>query len=130
MIYFKDVYASVFGVEDKETYIKARISTSRKDQNDNYVNSNWNAMFVGGSKEEAKTLTDKCRIKIKSGCVTNEPYTTAAGEKKYWVTVKVFDFEKLEHNKDSGNESAPEKSGKEKEKPPVVDEVDDDEVPF
>lgn len=128
MIYFKDVYASVFGVENKGNYFKARLSTSRKDQNDNYVNSNWNGMFVSKAKDKAGVLSDKSRIKITSGAITNEPYETADGEKKYWVTVKIFDFENLEHSNESNSSSASKKSKKKKSEP--VEDIDDEDVPF
>lgn len=139
MINFNNTYASTFSVEDKGTYVKARLSTSRKDQNGNYVNSYWNAMFFGKCKEEAKSLTDKSRIHITSAGVSNEPYTDAEGEKKSYCSVKIFDFELLGSNTSSDETAKKKSSSKTTKKPtkksakkPETDDfdIDDDGVPF
>lgn len=132
MINFNNSYGSVFDVEDKGNYVKANFTTSRKDQNDNYVNSYWNAVFLGKAKDAAKELTDKDRIHVTSGGVTKEPYTNQDGKKVSYPSVKIFDFEKLEHsnNETKDDKKSAKKTTKKstKKADPVVE--DDDEVPF
>lgn len=96
MFYIKDAYATVWSVEDKGNYVKGRISTSEKDTRNEgqYINSNWFVTFVGNAKDKALNLSEKDRIKILSGKITN----TATGEgndKKYFTNVTIFDFENL-----------------------------------
>lgn len=132
MINFNNSYGSVFKVEDKGNYVKADFSTSRKDQNGEYVNSYWKAIFLGNAKEAAKSLTDRDRIHVTSGGVANEPYTNANGERRSFPSVKIFEFEKL----GSGNGAAKEdkkstkKTTKKSTKKAEVEVDDDDEVPF
>ena len=153
MINFNSVYANVFQPEVKKNYVKANISTSRKDQNDEYVNSNWFAYFFGKAKDKAEKLEDKSRIFIMQGAVTCEKYEDDDGESKYYTNVKIFDFMPLESNSgskkstkkkkvddDDEDEPAPKKSTKKTAKKTAtkkkVDEDlddeddDDDDVPF
>ena len=130
MINSNNIYATVFNVEDKGNYVKARISTSRKDQNGEYVNSYWNAMFLGKCVSEAKGLKDKDRIHITSAGVANESFKDSEGNNRYYTNVKVFDFEN-NNNKDSkpsSNSSKPAKSSKKPKK--KAEEANDDDVPF
>jgi hypothetical protein len=112
-------YANVFDVEDKGKYVKAHISTSRKDQNDEYINSNWFAYFFGKAKDKAAALEDKSRIFILQGGVTCEKFDDDDGDSKYFTSVKIFDFVTLETN------SSTKKSTKKKK----VDDEDDEDEP-
>jgi len=92
MFYINDAYATVWSVEDKGNYVKGRISTSEKNKEGKYVNSNWFVTFVGKAKEPALALSRMDRIKIISGKISN----TTSGEgkdKKSYLNVVVFDFE-------------------------------------
>lgn len=97
MFFIKDQYATIWKVENKGNYSECRISTSRKDQENKYHDSNWSFVrFVGKAhnsliKHEIKEMT---RILIKSGSVTQEAYMKD-GEKKYPKTpnIAVFEFE-------------------------------------
>lgn len=120
MINFNSCYANVFQPEVKGNYVKANISTSRKDQNDEYVNSNWFAYFFGKAKDKAANLEDKSRIFIIQGGVTCEKFEDEDGEGKYYTNVKIFDFVTLE----SGSGSK--KSTKKKK---AADEDDEDDEP-
>jgi hypothetical protein len=94
MILFNNIYATVWSVEDKGNYVKGRISTSEKNKEGEYVNSNWFVTFVGKAKEPALALSTRDRIKIISGKISNT--TTGEGkDKKSFVNVVIFDFEKL-----------------------------------
>lgn len=132
MINFNNSYGSVFKVEDKGNYVKADFSTSRKDQNGEYVNSYWKAIFLGNAKEAAKSLTDRDRIHVTSGGVANEPYTNANGERRSFPSVKIFEFEKLGSNNGvTKDEKKPtKKTTKKSTKKADLDIDDDDGVPF
>lgn len=93
-----DTYATVFGVEDKNTYVKGRISTSEKDQAGNYINSNWFVTFLGNAKDKARNLSDKDKIKITS-CKLSNVAKEFNGEKKSFLNVAIFDFEPLANKK-------------------------------
>ncbi len=123
MINFNSVYASVFRPDtDNDKYVKANISTSRKDQNDEYINSNWFGYFLGRAKDKAAKLNDGARIFIVSGGVTNEKFTDKNGDDKYFVSVKIFDFVILDNKEDeSGGRK---KSAKKSKKRSVDDEED------
>ncbi|MGL5381741.1 hypothetical protein [Clostridium sp.] len=86
-------YVSVFDVVDKEKYVGANITTSKKNQDNTYTNMYWKARFVGTAKEKAKELVNKDRIEIKNGVIENQ-YDKE--NNKLWVTVIIFDFEKME----------------------------------
>lgn len=132
MINFNNSYGSVFDVEDKGNYVKANFTTSRKDQNDKYVNSYWNAVFLGKAKDAAKELTDKDRIHVTSGGITKEPYTNQDGKKVSYPSVKIFEFEKLGSNGNSNvkDDSKPTKKTTKKSTKKTETEIEDDEVPF
>lgn len=156
MINFIGTYANVFDVEDKGKYVKAHISTSRKDQNDEYINSNWFAYFFGKAKDKAVDLEDKSRIFILQGGVTCEKFEDENGEGKYFTSVKIFDFMQLgssdskksskkkraDDDDDDEDEPAPRKSTKKPAKKTATkkkkveddfddfDDDDDDGVPF
>lgn len=123
MINFIGTYANVFDVEDKGKYVKAHISTSRKDQNDEYINSNWFAYFFGKAKDKAANLEDKSRIFILQGGVTCEKFEDSEGENKYFTSVKIFDFIQL-GSSDSGS-----KKSSKKKKVDDDDEEDDEPAP-
>ena len=92
MFIIRDGYATVWSVEDKGNFVRGRISTSEKDKDGKYVNSNWFVIFVGKAKETALALSTKDRIKIISGKISNT--TTGEGkDKKSYLNVVVFDFE-------------------------------------
>lgn len=119
MIGFNSVYANVFDVEATDKCVKAHLSTSRKDQNDEYVNSNWFGYFVGRAKDKAENLSDRSRIFIISGAVVNEKFTDKNGDDKYFVAVKIFDFIVLDSDRGGGNKKSTKKTKK--------SEVDDDD---
>ncbi len=121
MINFNGCYANVFDVEVNDKYTKAHISTSRKDQNDEYVNSNWFGYFFGKAKDKAAKLEDKSRIFIIQGGVTCEKYEDKDGDSKYFTSVKIFDFVTLE-----SNSSTSKKTAKKKKSIDIDDEEDDE----
>lgn len=123
-----NTYASLWSVDKQEKYSKAQISTSEKDKNGEWTNSNWNANFVGTahtkSLAQEKTKTPK-RILITSGTVKTRTYEKD-GQKKLAVDVTVFDFEYVT------KESSPTKTESSAAAPSPQEEIisDNSEIPF
>ena len=112
MINFKEVYFTVWEMEDKGNYLKTKLSSSKKDKKtDKYVNSNWFASFVGEANTKGKGLNKGDRIKANGG-VSCEKY-----EDKYPTRVVVFDFEILE-------------SKPKNDIPEGFTQIEDDSLPF
>lgn len=98
MFLIRDAYATVWNVEDKGNYVQGRISTREKDTREEgkYINSNWFVRFVGNAKEKSLLLSEKDRIKILSGKVTN--IVGGEGEnRRAYLNVVIFDFEPLNY---------------------------------
>ena len=125
--FIKDAFAIVWSVDKvEEKYVKARIGTSEKDQQGQYVNSSWFATFVGKAVAKADSLEPKDRITIHSGKIQNVSVkqSEATGQTKAtyknYLNVVIFDFTKQGENKvdeESDEDSAP-----------IVEESD--EMPF
>lgn len=138
MFYCSNAYGTVFKVEIADKRVKARISTSEKNKDGEYINSYWNAAFVGNAYDLAKSLTDKDRIHINKCKITNEDYTTKDGEKRSWLQVTIFDFEKLEHDSPSADDikdvikksKSTKKSTKKSAIEQAAEELSDDDLPF
>ena len=64
MIFITESYGTVFEPKVEEKVVRARYSTSEKNQNGDYINSSWNIVFLGGALEKAKQLKDRQRIHI------------------------------------------------------------------
>lgn len=104
MFIIRDAYATVWSVEDKGNFVRGRISTSEKDKDGKYINSNWFVTFVGKAKEPALALSTRDRIKIISGKISNT--TTGEGkDKKSFVNVVIFDFENLSNSQNESNDN-------------------------
>ena len=107
--------------EDKGTYATVSLSTSKKDKDKNWHNSNWSYVrFVGNAYDDLKSLKEKDKIIIKAGQISREPYKDK-GEKVVWPKneqITVFAWTRYE----------PEDRG-EVDTPPQVEE-DSDELPF
>ncbi|MEG2110060.1 MAG: hypothetical protein RRY19_09765 [Clostridium sp.] len=86
-------YVSVFDVVEKEKFVAANITTSKKNQDNTYTNMYWKARFVGEAKTKALELKDKDKIEIKNGVIENQ-YDKE--KNKLWVTVTIFEFIKME----------------------------------
>ena len=85
-------YGTVWDVVVEDKYVKANLSTSKKDPRteSGYSHMSWHTRFVGEAAEKAKELTDKDRIIINSAKIENN-YDKEAG--KLYLTLVVFDFE-------------------------------------
>ncbi len=126
----KDTYAKVWSAEEKPKYVKAQISTSRKDQEGNFINSSWFANFVGKCVDKARGLERGTKIKITAGTIENKK----TDDGKIYTNVTIFGFDLPDE--EGGNEPAPKKpvngTGTKKPKAPTyeVEDSEDDELPF
>lgn len=95
MFFIKDQYIKIWKVEPEEKRTKIQISSSEKDQNGNYHNSNWNGVAISKAKQQIADglVSAGDRVKIKNGKVTNEAYTSKTGEKRSWLQVTVMEFD-------------------------------------
>jgi hypothetical protein len=116
--------STFWGVKEKhDKYAIVSLSTSRKDKEGNWFNSNWGFVrFVGKAVNGLDELEPKDRIEIVSGMITSEPYMKD-GEKAYPKTpqIVVFAWKRYVREEGGGNDI-----------PPVVEEEDSDEesLPF
>ena len=97
MIFITESYGTVFEPKVEEKVVRARYSTSEKNQNGDYINSSWNIVFLGGALEKAKQLKDRQRIHINKAKLTNRSYKDKEGNSKWWMQITAFDFDILEH---------------------------------
>lgn len=98
MFFLKNAYCKLWEVEMKEKYAKGRISTSDKNQNGEYINSNWFCTFVGKAKDKAEELEGTERLNILSGKVSNVGRKQDDGSYKNFTGVTIFDFEVMDGN--------------------------------
>lgn len=81
-------YIRVFDVEDKGRYVQAKLSTSKKNQDGDYVHMPWIARFVGNATEAAKELQNKDKIEITNGIIENN----YDNNNRLWHKVVIFGF--------------------------------------
>lgn len=137
-----DTVFTVFRPEYKEKVLIASLSTSRKCDNDYdsklieneiareyngnyYVNSNWNAVFMGKAFNKAKkySVEEYTRITNVVCDITNEPYIDSSGNKIYRnPTLRISDFDLAETNTTKGMDTPP--------KVAQTEDEDDDDLPF
>lgn len=78
--------------EDHDTWAVVALSTSHKDKNKEWHNSNWNFVrFVGTAYKNIKTLKEKDKIVIKAGSISSEPYEKD-GKTEYPKTPQIAVF--------------------------------------
>ena len=121
MFFIQNAFAKVWHVDKiEERYAKVRIGTSEKDQQNNYINSNWFATFVGKAREKIETVEAKDRITILSGKVTNVSKKKEDGTYVTYLNVVVFDFDK----------QAPTGQTDKTDDVPVIEDSSEDDLPF
>jgi len=118
--FIKDSFAIVWNVDKvEEKYAKVRIGTSEKDQQGQYINSNWFATFLGKALKGVDELEPRDRITIHSGKIQNISKKQDDGGYKNYLNVVVFDFTKQGNNREEGSDE---------DSVPIVEESD--EIPF
>lgn len=80
---------TVFQVQKEEKYVDVNLSTSEKQQDGEWKNSQWNTRFVGKACEKAKELSDKDRIALLSFKMEN---VYVKEKNASYTNVIVYDF--------------------------------------
>lgn len=124
-------YMKVWSTENKGKYVKAQVSTSRKDKEGQYINSSWFANFVGQCVNDAENLSRGDSIKVLSGSIENKK--TEDG--KIYTNMTIFAFEPADGSGQSsgGSRSKPVNANRTQnlDVPPARDDEDEsDELPF
>ena len=136
-IWVQPVFATLWQSEDRGNFVKASISTSEKDREDEtkYINSNWNVSFLGKSVDKIRGLPERTRFKILSAKISTST-KEYNGEKKTFTNLAIFDIEFPDNNapptQNSKPTSAPKNKPKSTENQAGFSPVDDqsDELPF
>jgi single-stranded DNA-binding protein len=108
-------------VEQKENYATVSLSTSSKDKEKNWHNSNWSyCKFVGTALRGLEELNEKDKIVVKQGKIDRDPWVDKDGKKQYPKNEKItiFAWERYAPGQNDNNDM-----------PPVVEEGDED-IPF
>ena len=130
MIFITESYGTVFEPKVEEKVVRARYSTSEKNQNGDCINSSWNIVFLGGALEKAKQLKDRQRIHINKAKLTNRSYKDKEGNSKWWMQITAFDFDILEHGTKSNNNNTTDKTVNKSKQADKPQEIDEDDLPF
>ena len=130
MIFITESYGTVFEPKVEEKVVRARYSTSEKNQNGDYINSSWNIVFLGGALEKAKQLKDRQRIHINKAKLTNRSYKDKEGNSNWWMQITAFDFDILEHGTKSNNNNTTDKTVNKSKQADKPQEIDEDDLPF
>lgn len=86
-------YVKVWDVEIKDRYVSADLSTSKKEKDGTYTNSNYKfCKFVGGCLNDAKRLQKGDSITILKGAIGKRK----SKDGKIWDEVVIFSFEPSE----------------------------------
>jgi len=130
---YRGTYATVWAVEQKGSFVKGRISTSSKNQDDTYTNSNWFVTFGKNCSEKALKLNERDRIFIKDLKLEN---IYVADKNQSYLNFNIYSFDMADSvgtGTGTGSTKFP------KEEPPInkmkpVDDVeekdDSDKLPF
>ena len=82
-------FVKVWDIEIKERYISADLSTSKKEKDGTYTNSNYKfCKFVGGAFDMAKLLHKGDTITIDKGAIGKRK----GKDGKLWDEVVIFEF--------------------------------------
>jgi hypothetical protein len=90
MLWKNDNYVKVWKIENKGKYFQGRISSSNKQQDGTYKNSNWNVRFVGKGTAMAEDIKEGDSLKITNWAVEN---LWDKENQKEWLRVIVFGWE-------------------------------------
>lgn len=121
-------FVKVWKVDVHDNYVKAQVSTSKKNKSGEYENSSWFATFLGKCVDKASTLSRGDMIKVVSG----ELNVTKKDDKSY-TNMLIWAFEDADF--DGEKKSTPKKSTPKKEESSGNDgfytlNEDDEDLPF
>ena len=103
------IYAKVWKVNPAESgkYIDLQISTSEKDESDNYINSGWFPRVIGHAVNSLKNVREGDRIEITSSKFTNERKELEDGSKKSFFRFIIFEAAILSDTKNNSPAPTP-----------------------
>lgn len=127
---YKGTYFTVWEIKEERGFVKGKIGSSSKKQDDTYENSNWFVDFGKNCKEKALTLKEKDRILVKDFLMKNI-YNVEA--KKAFLTFSIQSFDIIDGKT---SDSSPKAEGTKfpKAEAPIkkieVKDDSDDSLPF
>lgn len=130
-VWIKPTFATVWEITQKtDRYAKVRLSTSRKDKDGNYINSNWFASFVGKALQKIDELDvgEKTRIVLLNGYVCIDS-VQKDGEWENYTNMAIFDIDLAENFQIPGRGSSTPKTQSPPSSPPPPED-DTEEYPF
>ena len=93
--------------EDNKTWATVSLTTSHRDKEKNWHNSNWGFVrFVGKAYEGLKSLKEKDIIVIKAGTISSEPYIDGDGKKQFPKNPQITVFAWEKYNPQAKSETA------------------------
>lgn len=132
-VWIKPTFATVWEITQKtDRYAKVRLSTSRKDKDGNYINSNWFASFVGDALQKIDELDvgEKTRLVLLNGYVCIDS-VQKDGQWNNYTNMAIFDIDLAENFQiPSQGSSAPRSQSRPSSSPPPTEESDTEEYPF
>lgn len=114
------VYATIQSIENKDGFLKGRISTTEKDKNGETVYSNWFVTFGKNCSEKASKLQSKDRILIKKMSLKNPSIKKDYGKYQSYLNVGIYYFDVIENDEQNLTQN-PSASGFPKPTPPIND---------
>ena len=119
------IYAKVWKVKpaDNKKYIDLQITTSEKNQDDEYINSGWFPRAIGHAVNSLKNVKEGDRIVNTKSKFTNERHEDNDGNKKSF-----FRFLILEASVEKQENGASAKSSSDKKK--KMQDEDDEDCPW
>ena len=116
MIFINDakIYAKVWHIDRQDKYTDVRISTSEKDKDGNYINSNWFARLIGHAHQKLKDIKEEDRITITQAKLSNEPYTDKEGNKKSAFRFLILEAEDANSSGDTAEKAESKSKSKKK----------------
>lgn len=122
-----EIYATVWKatLSENKKYMDLQITTSEKDQDGNWKNSNWFPRVIGHALNSLKGVKREDRITITKSKFTNEPYEDEEGNRKSYFKFVIIE---ASINSKDGKPStpAPKKADKPKKEEPTPEETADE----
>lgn len=123
-----EIYATVWEatLSENKKYMDLRISTSEKDADGNWKNSNWFARVIGHALNSLKGVKREDRITITKSKFTNEPYEDAEGNKRSYFKFVIIEASINSKDDKPTAGQAPKKANKPKKAEPTPQKTADE----
>ena len=123
-------YATLWSVEqDKNGFVKGRITTSEKDKDGNYTNSSWFVTFGKNISKKALALKSGDRILMDKFSIKNPSKKKDDGSYVNYLGVNIYHYSIIEGNS-TGNAPATGSGFPKPVQPIKLAPPDDNELPF